>query len=223
MPLLEAESFICMDCDGHFAEPVVIAVCYGCGIGNPLQELHVRTFHSYRLTEKGQISARVGRLEVAYSLLDQLGNVSPTYFSQFLNWHLNLTRRYPNEVFTLLALRLINVEETADALGAQRATQLIDNLVARLKELFRTPDVSVRLSTDTLWLLLPRTPGENGEIVRKRILELNGMEVQEGTPRLQTYLERFTFPTDTDGPGMRDSINARDLIFRLNARLSEEN
>lgn len=217
-----ADSFICSDCDGHFAEPEVLAACYECGAQNATQELFVRTYHSYRLTEKGQVSARVGQLEVAWSLFDQLGNVTPSYFEQFLNWNLTLTRRYPDEPFTLLALRLVNMEAAADALGGQRVTQLIDTLVARLKDLLRTTDVTSRFSPETLWLLLPRTSAENGEIVRKRILELNGSSALNGVPPFRTRVERFTFPGDTDRSEMRDTLTARDIIFRVNARLAED-
>ncbi len=217
-----ADSFVCSDCDGHFAEPEVLAACYECEARSATQELFARTFHSYRLTEKGQISARVGQLEIAWSLFDQLGNVTPSYFEQFLDWNLNLTRRYPNEPFTLLALRLVNMEAAAEALGGQRVTQLIDTLVAHLRELLRTTDVTSRFSSETLWLLLPRTSADNGEIVRKRILELNGASVLNGVPPFQTRVERFTFPGDTNRSEMRETLAARDIIFRINARLAED-
>lgn len=212
-------AFACSDCGEHFSEPGLIATCYECGSQNTRHRLGMRAFYTWKLTEKGRISVRAGEMDSSYSLFDQFGNVTPSYFEQILNWNLSLTRRYPDETFTLLALHPDNMDQVAAALGKERTTQLIDVLVPRLKELLRATDLTARFSPEMLCLLLPRTSAESGEVVRKRILALDTDCASSEAPILRMRVERFSFPEDLiegeDSEGM-------DIISRLNARLRGE-
>lgn len=216
------ESMVCSDCGNRFVEPIVVASCYGCESLSLPEELSIRSFHTWRITDKGRLSARVGEMEVAYALFDKLGNVTSAYFEQFLNWSIHYARRYQGQTFTLLGLRFINLEEIADALGNHRMSQLLDSMVSRLKELLRTTDVTSRSSVGTLWFLLPQTSGEQGKCVQKRIEQLKELVQLDKGPCLEMKIALFAFPDDFRKNDMSDSTGAKDLLFELNARLEEE-
>ena len=160
-------------------------------------------------------------MEVAYALLDQLGNVSFTYFQQFLSWSMNFTRRYPGHTFTLLVLRFANLEAIADALGNRRMSQLIDAIVSRLKELLRLTDVISRSSLGTLWFLLPQTSREQSKVVLKRIESLKELVSAEEAPPLDMKVALYSFPDDFKKDDRSDSLGPQELLFMLSTEAGE--
>lgn len=214
------ESMLCSTCRSNFVEPQVLASCYVCGTASLPGELAPRSFHSWRITDKGRISARVGRMEAAYALLDELGNVTFPYFEQFLGWNLHFARRYPEQTFSLLVLRFVNLEAVADVLGNHRMVQLMDAIVSRLKELLRLTDVTSRSALGTLWFLLPRTSGAQAGTVLKRLESLRDL-VSAQAPRLEMGVASCSFPDDFQQEDRERIIGAKDLLFELSARLGD--
>lgn len=209
------DSTVCNDCGTHFVEPTIVAACYSCGAKSVPDELAVRSFRSYLITDKGRVSARVGELDIAYDLFDRLGNASAAYFQQFLGWMMSFAKRYPDEAFSVIVLRFSNMEAVADAVGSQRMAQLIDVMAARLKELLRGTDVTSRSERGTLWFLLPRTPKDRGELVRKRIQDIRNLVELEGAPALEIKTELFAFPEDLGRSGFAEGTSARGIILAL--------
>ncbi len=213
------DSTVCDDCGAHFVEPMVLAVCYACGARNMPDELAVRNFRAWRITDKGRISARVGELEIAYGLFDRLGLVNPLYFQQFMGWMTDFARRYKDEAFSVVILHFSNMEAIADAIGSQRMSLLIDAMATRLKELLRVTDITSRSGMGTLWFLLPRTPRERGELVRGRILDMRDLVELEDAPALEMKSELFAFPEDTGR--FAEGTSIREILLEMGARVEE--
>lgn len=216
------ESMICSACKSHFVEAQVVASCYACGAVNNPGDLTPRVFHSWRITDKGRISARIGRMEVEYALFDRLGNVAFSYFEQFLGWSVHYARRYPDQTFTVLVLRFVNLERIADALGNHRMSQLLDSIATRLKELLRLTDVTSRSALGTLWFLLPHTSRQQSAIVLKRFESLRELVAIEDAPRLEMRIAHRSFPDDFRQEGRDKRIGAKELLFELNAQLEQD-
>lgn len=213
------DSTVCDDCGAHFVEPMVLAVCYACGARNMPDELVVRNFRAYRITDKGRISARVGELEVAYGLFDRLGLVNPLYFEQFMGWMTDFARRYKDEDFSVVVLHFSNMEAIADAIGSQRMSLLIDAMATRLKELLRVTDITSRSGMGTLWFLLPRTPRDRGETVHGRILDMKNLVELEDAPALEMKSELFAFPEDLGR--FAEGTSVREILLEMGARVEE--
>ena len=216
------ESTICAMCRSHFVEPRVVASCYACATVTPPDELTPRSFHAWRITDKGRISARMGRMEVAYALFDRLGNVAFSYFEQFLGWSVRYARRYPDQTFTLLVLRFVNLESMADALGNHRMAQLLDSIATRLKELLRLTDVTSRSALGTLWFLLPHTSSLQSGTVLRRFESLRDLVSIEDAPRLEMRIAHCSFPDDFLQGGREKTVGAKELLFDLSAQLEEK-
>ena len=213
------ENFVCNDCSNTCTEPEVVVICHSCGNRSPVDDLGVTTYFKYRLTEKGRISARVGEMESAYALFDRLGNVSYSYFEQFLDWNLNLMRRYGKESdLTILAVRFDNIEEIADAVGGPKMAQLIDALTSRLKEILRVTDVVMRSSIGTLYFLLPHTSGEQTKTVTSKVYSLSDQVVLENAPRLRISIAARTLPESADS--VCRERNAKEILANISSNIT---
>ncbi len=190
------ESYLCNDCGHRFVEADVVADCFCCRTRSRPDELVVKTVCGYRISEAGKTSARVGSLEDVYALLDSLNYVVPAYFNQLLNWSLLLNRRYSDESFSLIAMRLSNLPELSERLGRQKATQLVDALAGRLRQMVRSTDVTTRTALSTLWLFLPRTDAAGATILAGRIKELERLAAEGSEALLDFRVRAFSSPND---------------------------
>jgi GGDEF domain-containing protein len=191
------ESIVCEDCAECSTDSYVLAVCRNCGSRNVADELGVRSYFTYTLTEKGRTAARVGQMENAYALFDRLGAMGYALFEQMLDWNINMLKRYPDDnPFTVIALRFDNIEEIGDAVGDARTAQMIDALTVRLKNIIRTTDMVMRSSMDTLCFFLPHTDKEQSRIVTGRMEALRDDVILKDAPRLGISIRTRTLPED---------------------------
>ncbi|WP_456450932.1 TackOD1 domain-containing metal-binding protein [Hydrogenimonas sp.] len=165
------ESYLCAN--GHkFVEPDVVAECLYCGAKNAPDALVAREIHAYALTPEGALAVRAGEISDLYAILDRTNYVHPDYFTSLVDWLLRLHRREPDEEFSILAIRLLNIAELVDALGRAKVMEFLDELATRLRELLRNTDVTTRTNETDIWILLPKTPAKGCEIVEKRLEKL---------------------------------------------------
>jgi GGDEF domain-containing protein/uncharacterized protein YbaR (Trm112 family) len=208
------ESIVCESCSQIFTDSEVVAVCHNCGAKNAVDDLNVVSYFAYQISEKGRISARVGEMESMFALFDRLGNVSHSYFEQFLDWNIDMLRRYKNEAYlTVTAIKFGNIEEIADIVGASRMAQLIDTLTVRLKEILRTTDVVTRSSMGTLCFLLPHTNAEEARVVTARISDLRDLVTLENAPKLEIDIVTRTLPES--GDIVARERNAKELLANI--------
>ena len=210
------ESLICFECSHTFTDAAVLTSCHNCGARNAVNELGVVSYFTYRLSEKGRVTARVGEMETAFALFDRLGNVSYSYFEEFLDWNINMARRYKAEyTATLVAVRFSNMEMIGGLVGGARMAQMIDAITMRLKELLRGTDVVMRSSMGVLCFLLPHTNMSQDRVVTSRVMEMRDQVILENAPRLEISVTSRTFPESADVV-IRER-NAREMLVNVMA------
>ena len=206
------ESYICAN--GHkFVEPDVPARCLECGAINSAEDLVPKEIHAYRLSADGALAAKSGTITDIYAVLEQENFVYPEYFESLLEWMIKLHRRMPEETFSVLAVRMLNVLELVDRLGRARVIEVLDEFATRLREILRSTDVTTRTNETDLWILLPKTPKEGCETVKERIEKLESLiEVASGSFELDIACASVE-------EVLEDKVKARDLMASLSARL----
>ena len=93
-------------------------------------------------------------------------------------------------------MRLANLPELSERLGRQKATQLVDALAGRLRQMVRSTDVTTRTALSTLWLFLPRTDAAGAAILAGRIKELERLAAQGSEALLDFRVRAFSSPDD---------------------------
>ena len=192
------ENFECQNCRHVFIEPQVQARCMHCGTLSAPDKLTVQLVHSYEITSQGIQAAKSGNLEDVFALLDTVNSVSPTYFLNLVNWLLSLSRRHKDERFTIIGMRIINIEELSVRFGKQVVMELMDTLAARLQELIRTTDLTTRTGQQIIWILLPKTGKPNHQVVLDRLIALNNLIYHVEDARISFETVVFNAPEDTN-------------------------
>jgi GGDEF domain-containing protein len=210
------ENYVCRDCGKSFVEPAVIAHCLTCGAENNPDALVPRQIQALRLAPRGSTAARTGSLEDIYALLDNLNYVRPQHFESLVDWLLAICRRHREERFSLLGIRLRNIETLTDRLGRHRVAELIDGFAVRLRETIRRTDLSTRSSQRSLWLLLPKTDCPACTLLLQRVTEIGEQTRQPEGPQLEFDLVTFNAPDE-----MMPEESARLLMARLMGTIAE--
>jgi hypothetical protein len=193
------ESFHCNDCGFDFSEPDVTALCLHCGRRTAPEDLIARDVHVLALSEAGRLTARANGLGDVYAPLDQLDFATPAFFYATFDLLHRIEERYKQSPFTLIGVRLANVDEVLAANGSAKTLLIMDEIARRLRELLRTTDVTTRTAETDVWMLLSQTTGENAAIVIERIAELERNETVE--PRLHLATVMVTSADLTEGEG----------------------
>ena len=206
------ESFTCAN--GHkFVEPDVLARCLECDTMNDPEDLVPKEIHAFRLTADGALAAKTGTITDIYAVLEQENFVYPEYFESLLDWMIKLHRRMPEETFSVLAVRMLNILDLVDRLGRARVIEVLDEFATRLREILRSTDVTTRTNETDLWILLPKTPKEGCETVKGRIGKLESLiEVGAGAFELDIVCVSVE-------EVLEEKMRAKDLMATLSARL----
>lgn len=191
------ENYECQQCRHVFIEPEVQARCMHCGTLSTPDKLTIQLIHSYEITSQGIQAAKSGNLEDVFALLDTVNSVSPTYFLNLVSWLLALSRRHKEERFTIIGMRIINVEELNSRFGKQVVMELMDTLAARLQELIRNTDLTTRTGQHIIWILLPKTGKPSHQVVLDRLIALNDLIYHIEDARIAFETVVFNAPEDT--------------------------
>ena len=208
------ESYLCAN--GHkFIEPDVVAECLYCGAKNEPDSLMVREIYTYALTTDGVLAVRAGEIGDLYAVLDRANYAHPDYFASLLDWLLKLQKRTPEEQFSVLAIRLLNINDLIETLGRGKVAEFLDEFAERLRELLRTTDVTTRINETDIYILLPKTPKQGCATVMERLENLKRL-IASGSHRMRFSLACIAVE---EGAPLYDS--AKVLMADLTARLSE--
>ncbi len=146
------EEYRCRNCNAAFIEGSVIARCLACDSSNHPEWLRSRRVSEFELTGRARYAVRHGEMQTPSDLVDDSQFASPAYFTQMVEWLLSLSKRYPDECFSLLS---ITVETLPDQQSMAQA-QNNDVFFRRIAELTRETDLIHRLSAQTIWIMLPK-------------------------------------------------------------------
>lgn len=211
------ENYRCRDCQAFFVDAAVQARCLDCGQTHAPEQLRVREFHEYGLTEMGRMHCRAGLADIGADIDSHFqfqGVLVRPYFVAKLDWLLGIHKRYKRLVFSVVGVRLGNLSAALRRLGERRGHALLDALVERLVAILRDTDRCTRTADDIIWMLLPETDAAGA----KRFIERLGALSQsfEGTDvDLDLRITSYSAPDD-----VRPDENAELLLSRLVSQIA---
>lgn len=130
-------------------------------------------------------------------------------FCVIMKWLLNLRRRYPDEGFSLLRVKLSGLSEAEEIIGGIELRNLIGELDSRIKSLVRETDITVLGDGGIFWLILPRTPFEGGMILAGRLEALSSLFAGPGAERLSLSVKCFSISEE------EAAVSPDELLIKL--------
>ena len=94
-------------------------------------------------------------------------------------------RRYPGFEFSLVGLRLGNLDAYMEKVGFSRACRFVDHLIERINTTFRDTDRGARFSENHMWLVLPNTNEDGVKGFQRRMADIFEKIKGEGTDLLK--------------------------------------
>lgn len=167
------ESYVCNKCFELFIDPVVAAVCLDCGKKIATDRLITKQIYSMTLSDAGEAAVIRGRIDLGADIFNQSRHLDINYFCHLLGWMVNLRRRYSDEIFSLVCIRIDKLLESENYLGIMQLEKTFDELGTRIRDMLRDTDLTTNSGTNVFWILLPRTPLSGGQILTSR---LKGLE-----------------------------------------------
>ena len=111
--------------------------------------------------------------------LTGLGNAKEFY--QNLKVEMSLARRHKRDI-TIVIIEVQYFDELLAIYGKGSYTRIFDVITSILKKITRTEDTIYRISEKTFALLLPQTPLEGAEVVKRKI--------KDGLSEINTYTDK---------------------------------
>lgn len=207
------ENHSCRDCGELFAEPEVLARCAICTHTSTPDALVIREIGTYRLTEYGRMMALHGEAGELSEVFDPVQFLRLPVFEHVLTWQLQVVERYEPCHFSVVVLRLSNLESLASQIGPGRLSILLQGFAERLRETIRTSDLCTRTREPDFWVLLPQTDGKGSSLFVERLQELVSQSRQLQAAGLEfqaaSWSSRDVGELPGDGPLLMEELAAR--------------
>ncbi len=194
------EQYICNSCSATFVEGNTVARCLSCKKNSAPEELRDHRVQHYAITAHAEAALQQGRLRSPEPLATTGQFAAPAYFHQMLDWLLNLVQRYDSEAFCLLSIAVVQPPGQNDAVPREHN----DAFFKRVAELIRDTDLIHRVSQDSVWILLPKTPAGSLKAfvdqVRKLAIQLRHFKDQD------LYFSSLCIPEDIPPTHSADTV-----------------
>lgn len=210
------ENYRCHSCQAFFIDADVQARCMDCEHATLPGQLRVRELHNYNITEIGLLRCRQGFHSdpLTTERFGALNIVGLDTFRYLLNWSLQQHQRYPDQRFSLLALRFRNLTQALTRLGEQQKHALADRLIEQLQATVRDTDRCTRSNEECLWLLMPHVDSKGLAKVRLRMTKLTELFIASEASEIELHMAGYSATGDL--PEREDSTL---LMARLSGDL----
>ncbi len=208
------EDHECQVCHFAFSEPEVIARCAHCDHRQTPSDLVVRDVLSMTVSDQGRLVAEYGRSQDLLDVFDQVNFARPSVFRFSLDWMLALEHRHAALEFSVVLLRIRDIQKLIDSIGPARVSMLLHGFADRLRDLIRTTDVCTRTSENQFWLLLPFTDGKAGSGLLERLKTFQQQTQQSSGVSLELDIEFFASDLVEDPPHEAEVLMA-EMTGRL--------
>ncbi|NLS12974.1 diguanylate cyclase [Vibrio sp. SM6] len=202
------ENHVCHSCRFRFVEAETHAHCLSCRTDNKMDQLVVRKIYQYRLGDVGEYLFRYGRFQQAPQLSIK-GKLEASFFQNVLAWQNKVAQRDKKDTHLLMGLHLPSLDSYGLRYGDSKLFALMDQLIARLGNLFRETDICCQFRTDVVFVLMPNTPYASFQVLQQKLTDLRAL-IEDDTFELNVYF--WSLPDE--------QINA-DPSQWLRARVSE--
>ena len=210
------ENFTCRDCNSKFSDPFILASCPRCETISELEDLEVRKFYNYQLSEAAVTVVKSGRIDESTSLLDELQNISQPFFMYMLNWLLSMSIRCDKDFFTIIAITTTKLETVEAAIGMVNLMELLEEYVVRIKSQLRSTDFTCRFADNETWIILPHTDIEGKDVVVNKIVNYDEKRDRENSlKKLNIKVSAKTIPTELPGK----NYDAEMIVDLINGEL----
>lgn len=181
------ENYSCRRCKAFFVDALVQANCRDCGHSHGSDDLSVINIKNYQLKEHGKLLCRHGdQYSEGITKPYRRGNfISNPHFTDILDWQIQMSKRYPGFEFSLVGLKLGNLDAYMEHVGFSRACRFIDHLIDRINATFRDTDRGARFSETQMWLVLPNTNEDGLKCFQRRLGEIFVQIKGDGTDLLK--------------------------------------
>lgn len=187
------ENHHCHDCQTLFIEPDIRARCLACNESHAPDALAIERVHDYQLSEDGRLLCRHGELLGDMEALVALGGTTPPDVFRFnLAWLDKLCVRYPQQGYSLLAVRLSNIAQMVESRGFHATSAVLAELERRMRAQLRDTDLVTRYAEDTYLLLLPNTPPSGVTTLRAKVDAVRRDSEQPGMPALAVEMASYS-------------------------------
>jgi hypothetical protein len=162
------EDKLCNHCKFYFFEPEVTSICMVCLQLTKPTELVTRKLHEYSIDRRGKQLVRGKEQEVFQHLEHFFKMIDYHSFTVILNWQIQLSKRHEHYFFTLIIIKVINLEHLIKGQGILKAEKNMEQFFDRLRCIFRHTDIATR-EDNALLFFLPLTQGENEHLIIEKI------------------------------------------------------
>ncbi|MCP4179223.1 MAG: hypothetical protein GY756_15800 [bacterium] len=178
------ENGVCDDCGEFHIDSSIEITCIKCRKKFTSEDLTKRSIFEYGITDFGLNQIKYGTVNLTYLLVDNVNYVSHEYFNSMLNWFIQMSLRYNDEIFSLLALKV----ESSD--GYVNYT-LLSELSKILRNMLRDTDFGVRIDNKTLMFIYPKTNAKAVNLIKAKIEKLSE-SIKDEKFCLDIKIEYFT-------------------------------
>ena len=200
----------CKSCSELFIDPEVRARCMQCGKNSSPDELALELINSYQLAEKGREVCRHGEELGSLNSLINLTLIPVEVFTFALNWLDKLFIRHPEQVYSLLALKVQNISALIDKKGYEEAQATIRALSQRLREVIRVTDLVTRSADDLYFILSPSTPNEGAQVIKDKLL--SALISIQPDHELILRVEISSYSASSEKPEAQDAIEIMSVL-----------
>ncbi len=178
------ENGVCMDCGNYHIDSKLEVSCLTCNKSFTTEDLSKKFIYEYKLTEHGRNQVKFGTVSSTDLIVSDLNYIDLNYFSFTLDWSIKMQIRYKEEVFSLIALKLILDEQFS-------YYDLLLEFSKFLRSTFRTTDFSSKIDRDSFIFLYPKTDSEGLAIILTRINDfIKSIKLTKG--KFTIKIESFT-------------------------------
>lgn len=173
------ETNLCSSCDHVFVEGEVEARCAVCRHSMPTTRLRQRRIQAWRLSSSGCLAAQGDGPGQAPPLFETRQFLPYPHFVGSLEWSLKMVRHGSAATLAVAALRLQNLQQLNQTLGAGRSAELLEACAERLRESLADIDLATRADQETTFLLLPGADRKRLAALHRTMQQLTAQAMQE--------------------------------------------
>lgn len=156
------ENGVCMDCGNYHIDSKLEVSCLSCHKNFTTEDLSKKFIYEYKLTEFGRNQIKFGTVSSADLIVNELNYIDLNYFNFTLKWSIQMQMRYKEEMFSIIALKLILSEQTS-------SYDLLLEFSKFLRITFRTTDFCSKIDNNSFIFLFPKTDSEGLDVLKSRI------------------------------------------------------
>lgn len=156
------ESGQCHHCHQYYQDAELKSICMLCKKNFAPDRLAKRNIYALYLSEHGREILASQRFSATLKVFEHINYIQPNYFYVLVDWLIQLNKRCPEEIISLLGIHIELKNQSIDTLN---------KFANNLRKILRQTDVLTRLHENNLWILLPKTDKKDLHVFEEKIIK----------------------------------------------------